>query len=478
MKKLIVIPALFLAVGLSLSAKEKRLENISGLWDVRVLTRVGFIDSSGRLAINPQFDEVGFFSEGLCPARRGPLWGYLDRTGRFAIQPQFEEAAYFSEGLAAVSVRGRKGYIDRAGVKAIAPVFEDAGPFQEGRARVKLAGRWGFLDLKGNRVGPTGYEQARDFFEGLAAVRMRGQWGYIDKQGRVVIPFRFPSAEDFAEGRAVVGTLRGVSFIDTQGRVLFAGRNFSQAQYFSEGLAAVRLAASGLVGFIKDDGATAILPRYAQALPFCDGLAAVSLGERWGYIDRQGKTVIDFQFQRADCFINGLARVVLRGREGYLDRQGRMVWQPGQGPSSPTWSQKDARTPSAGTVIRYNMGGLTDILIQAGEVTYTYSKYVGQNPYAEGSIEDYKLFTEKATVGPAELDKLLAVFRGNGFDRMEKVYGKLEEGERYYGITLSLTRGGKEKTVLFKSNPKTEAPPAFAAIEKALLDFVKDKFKK
>jgi len=377
-----------------------------------------------------------------------------------------------------VSVQGRKGFIDRAGARAITPTFEDAGPFQEGRARVRLAGRWGFLDQKGSRVGPIGYEQARDFYEGLAAVRLRGLWGYIDKQGKVVIPFRFPSAEDFAEGRAVVGTLHGANYIDARGRVLFAGRNFPLAQYFSEGLAAVRLAAGGLVGFIKDDGATAILPRYAQGLPFCGGLAAVSLGERWGYIDRQGKTVIDFQFQRADCFINGLARVVLRGREGYLDRQGRMVWQPGQGPSSPTWSQKAALAPTAGTVIRYNMGGLTDILIQNGEVTYTSSKYVGQNPVAEGSMEDYKFFTEKAAVSPGELDKLLGVFRANRFDRMEDVYGKLEEGERYYGIALSLASDGKEKTVLFKSNPKTEPPPAFTAIEKALLDFVKDKFKK
>jgi len=478
MKIIIKILALFLALGLSLSAKEKRLENTSGLWEVRVLTKVGFIDSSGRLVINPQFEEVGFFSEGLCPARRGPLWGYIDRTGRFEIQPQFDEAGFFSEGLAAVSVKGRMGYVNRAGVKVIAAAFEGAGPFQEGRARIKMAGRWGYLDLKGNRIGPTGYEETRDFFESLAAVRMRGQWGYIDKEGNVVIPPRFLAAEDFQEGRAVVGTPGGANFIDSQGRVLFAGRKFAEVQFYSEGLAAVRLAPSGFFGFINTGGATVILPRYTRALPFCGGLAAVSLGQRWGYIDRQGKVVIDFQYNEADCFINGLARVVLRGREGYVDRQGRMVWQPGQGPSSPTWPRKDVVTPAAGVVIRYNMGGLTDILIQDGEVIYTYSKYVGENPYAEGSIQDYKFFTEKAAVSVGELEKLLAVFKANGFDGLEAEYGKLEEGERYYGISLSLKTGDKEKSVLFKSNPETEAPAAFQNIEKALLDFVREKFKK
>ena len=478
MKIIVKILALFLAVGLSLPAKEKRLENTSGLWEVRVLTKVGFIDSSGRLVINPQFDEVGFFSEGLCPARRGPLWGYIDRAGRFEIQPQFDEAGFFSEGLAAVSVKGRMGYINRAGVKVIAAAFEGAGPFQEGRARIKMAGRWGYLDLKGNRIGPTGYEETRDFFEGLAAVRMRGQWGYIGKEGNVVIPPRFLAAEDFQEGRAVVGTPGGSNFIDPQGRVLFAGRKFPEVQFYSEGLAAVRLAPSGFFGFINTQGATVIQPRYTRALPFCGGLAAVSLGQRWGYIDRQGKVVIDYQYNQADCFINGLALVVLRGREGYVDRQGRMVWQPGQGPSSPVWPRKDVSPPAAGVVIRYNMGGLTDILIQDGEVIYTYSKYVGENPYAEGSIQDYKFFKEKAGLSAGELEKLLAVFKANGFQGMEAEYGKLEEGERYYGISLSFGQGGKEKTVLFKSNPKTEAPPAFTNIENALFDFVKEKFKK
>jgi hypothetical protein len=478
MKTLAKILAVLLALGLYLPAKEKRLENTSGLWEVRVLTKVGFIDSSGRLVINPQFEEVGFFSEGLCPARRGPHWGYIDRTGRFVIQPQFDVAGFFSEGLAAVSIKGRMGYINQAGVRIITAALEEAGPFQEGRARVKAAGRWGFLDLKGNRIGPAGYEEARDFFESMAAVRLRGQWGYIDKAGKVVIPPRFLAAEDFQEGRAVVGTPGGANYIDPRGCLLFAGRKFLEAQLFSEGLAAVRLAPSGLFGFINTQGATVILPRYTRALPFCGGLAAVCLGQRWGYIDRQGKVAIDFQYNQADCFINGLARVVLRGRDGYVDRKGRMVWQHGQGFSHPALPRKDGEPLSAGVVIRYNMGGLTDILVRNGEVIYTYSKYVGQNPYAAGSIQDYEFFTEKAGLSAGELEGILAVFRANDFDGLEAEYGKLEEGERYYGISLMLKTVEKEKTVLFKSNPQTEAPPAFTNIEKALLDFVREKFKK
>ena len=64
--------------------------------------------------------------------------GYIDRTGRMVIQPQFElggvESDYpFSEGLAAVAVaHGKWGYIDKTGKFAIAPRFQELFPSRKG----------------------------------------------------------------------------------------------------------------------------------------------------------------------------------------------------------------------------------------------------------------------------------------------------------------------------------------------------------
>jgi hypothetical protein len=41
--------------------------------------------------------------------------GFIDRTGRFAIQPAFESAHDFEEGLAAVRIEGRWGFTDTTG---------------------------------------------------------------------------------------------------------------------------------------------------------------------------------------------------------------------------------------------------------------------------------------------------------------------------------------------------------------------------
>ena len=118
-------------------------------------------------------------------------------------------------------------------------------------------------------------------------------------------------------------------------------REFPDASYH-EGLAAVRLGEE--YGFVDRSGRVVIPPRFQFAERFSEGLARVELDDRYGYIDRTGKVVIEARFQKAFRFSDGLARVcrppkkrsfffyrVLRwdDREaypcGYIDRQGKLV---------------------------------------------------------------------------------------------------------------------------------------------------------
>lgn len=89
----------------------------------------GYVDRSGRIAITPQFEEAGDFSEGLARVKMGGKWGYVDPTGRFLINPQFDEAGDFSQGLARVKVGGKWGYVSRRGEVVISPQFSEARDF-------------------------------------------------------------------------------------------------------------------------------------------------------------------------------------------------------------------------------------------------------------------------------------------------------------------------------------------------------------
>lgn len=84
------------------------------------------------------------FSEGLAPVLSFNKLGFMDKTGKVVIEPLFRETSGFSEGLAAVKIIGSEGryvwgYIDRAGGFAIAPQFTEAQPFAGGLAQVSTA---------------------------------------------------------------------------------------------------------------------------------------------------------------------------------------------------------------------------------------------------------------------------------------------------------------------------------------------------
>src|SRR6266699_982332 len=75
-------------------------------------------------------------------------------------------------------------------------------------------------------------------------------------------------------------------------------------------------------------GRIVIPPQFDEAGSFSDGLAAVRIGARFGYIDKQGKIVINPQFSSAGSFSGGLAVVGIDGKWGYIDKQGKFVIKP------------------------------------------------------------------------------------------------------------------------------------------------------
>jgi hypothetical protein len=121
---------------------------------------------------------------------------------------------------------------------------------------------------------------------------------------------------------------------------------FRDAKSFSEGLAAVKLTEKA--GYIDKTGNFIILPQFDQAESFSQGLAAVLQETQWGYIDKTGKFVIQPQFTKAGKFVNGLAPVQINNKWGYIDTAGRQI-------VAPTFDQAD---PFSDGMARVKIGDL------------------------------------------------------------------------------------------------------------------------
>lgn len=101
---------------------------------------------------------------------------------------------------------------------------------------------------------------------------------------------------------------------------------FKSAGAFSEGLAAVRIFSK--FGYIDKQGEIAIQPEFMSAEPFSAGLAVISLyddahDEKYGYINRVGELVIAPQYEAASTFSEGLAAVKQNGFWGYITASGK-----------------------------------------------------------------------------------------------------------------------------------------------------------
>lgn len=85
MKKIILL--LMCVVFLIACSQQKEVKEKSGLFAVIQGGKCGYIDKTGKIIINPQFDMAMSFSEGLAIVRIGDKYGYIDKTGKYVWNP-------------------------------------------------------------------------------------------------------------------------------------------------------------------------------------------------------------------------------------------------------------------------------------------------------------------------------------------------------------------------------------------------------
>ncbi len=84
-----------------------------------------------------------------------------------------------------------------------------------------------------------------------------------------------------------------------------------------------------LCGYVdKATGLLVIDRKFERAFPFKEGLAAVRISSKYGYIDESGELAIDPAYQLAGTFHQGLAEVVVADKAGVIDRTGAFRLEP------------------------------------------------------------------------------------------------------------------------------------------------------
>lgn len=343
--------------------------------------RYGLMDTAGNVICRPSFSQIGVpyfdLKSGPVPAAKGRKWGYINAKGEWVVRPMFEYAGYFHNGLAIVIVKGKTGYIRKDGSIAIEPRFDGGDNFYdtitlvlenkksqyinthgeilfgerfcypwtfqdgiaEGRTCMFNDGEeelWGAIDANGEYIFTPQFKSPPRFLNKNAAlVETDSLWGIISVDGHWIVPPLFESAFKAYSADFAWTKCEGKWTLTTHDGKTVTAQQFDDVEIFYEGLAAVKI--GDRYGFIDSTGTVVFTlePEY-YPMHFSDGLAlvvqTVDSTDKWGYINKKGEWVIPPQFSDAGHFYGGLAYVILSDdpkdrRSGFINHRGQVVWQ-------------------------------------------------------------------------------------------------------------------------------------------------------
>ena len=246
----------------------------------------------------------------------------------------YDSINFFSDGEAVAWRDAKAVFINKTGVP-FSLDFDSAFHFYNGVARVMTDGRkWNYIDKSGKPLITFDYDEVGNFHDGMAWVTKDGKYGYINTSGELVIPMVYDVFEYDEE------TSGGVVYIID-----------AIMHDFSEGLAAVLI--NGKCGFMDKTGELVIPAVYdgnffigewgAYQPTFKNGLARVikegeSGNPGWGIINTAGETVVPFGVYRiigngfTGHFHGGLAKVYTfdniytsDNKSGLIDQNGEIA---------------------------------------------------------------------------------------------------------------------------------------------------------
>lgn len=147
--------------------------------------KYGFSDRFGKVVIKPIYDNVGIFSDGLCPVQINEKFGVIDKTGKLVIPAIYDHLGQsFEEKRISFFLDGKCGVLDEQGNVVIQPTYNRIYPFKNGFAVTQQGIKYGFIDMNGKVLFEPQFDSASRFgTEGLAQVAMR-----VNKLEEVKLP--------------------------------------------------------------------------------------------------------------------------------------------------------------------------------------------------------------------------------------------------------------------------------------------------
>jgi len=145
----------------------------------------GLVDVSGRIVVQPKWEDVGFSEAGLTPVKQGGKWGILDQSGKFVVQPRWEAVSFpvLAGKTITAKENGKWGLFDSSGGLIAKPAWDAISKFSEGFAAMQVDSKWGLIDQFGKVICTPKWDFAEPPRDGLLRVRNGNKWLLMRVEG-------------------------------------------------------------------------------------------------------------------------------------------------------------------------------------------------------------------------------------------------------------------------------------------------------
>lgn len=267
----------------------------------------GFIDSSLTYVIEPKYDQVKDFYNGLAAFKSSWNWGYIDMDGSNKIPPKFDSAGDFISDYAIIGVRDgnedKFTIINKLGKILKEPLFNTIAQIE--CDSINKATNW--------------------------LVNYKGEWFSMNKNGELTLPIASASAADhpFLVLHKFPNGLYG--FLSSNGE-LISDPKYSSVRYSPYGLfpAATKdpYQNESRWGYLNQDLRFVVQPKYQSASEFKDGFAIIQSKYNYGLIDSTGKIIIIPQYKNLKYLGSGRLSYGVQGLWGLMDCKGDIISEP------------------------------------------------------------------------------------------------------------------------------------------------------
>jgi hypothetical protein len=322
----------------------------------------GFISEEGKYYIDPIYDFVEDFFEGLAVVTLNGKTGYITKTSDIKIKPQFDDGYSFQNGFAVVEVDEYFGLINRSGEFIVEPTFDDLGNVYEGFLNYEIDGVNGFLNSKGEMVIFHQYSDVSNFKNHLAivekdnmvgvidtngntkiqikydavkmmqtnlfAVKNNDLWGIVNLSNEVILPFEYDFIEFDADSLVLVEKNNEFNYWNSSTQEFITDiwfENFSEHRVlakFDNGFAKIKTDKG--YNFINYK-AELVFEKYYSNLGVFGKYVGFESPKGWGYLNLQGKVIVKPNYTKTHSFSIGGGVVELSGNKGLVDTKGEIV---------------------------------------------------------------------------------------------------------------------------------------------------------